>query len=88
MFNQPVILVEPIFQKVDSALSSLTLFDTSDIKACVTENNLKYVNRIIKQLTVSKNPNDLDDSYNPYKTTYDSIPSHAASNQTIQQMDI
>ena len=30
----------------------------------------------------------LDDPFDPYKATYGSMPSHAASNQSIQQMYI
>ena len=31
---------------------------------------------------------NLDDSYNPYKAAYDSMPTHAAANSAIQQMYI
>ena len=32
--------------------------------------------------------NNLDKSYDPYKVAYGSMPTHAASNQAIQQMNI
>ena len=49
MFNHLVDLTEPICQKLDSALASMTIFDTSGIETWVTENNPKYANLIIKQ---------------------------------------
>ncbi len=88
MFNRLVDLTEPICQWIDSNLASMTIFDTSCIEAWVTENNPKYVNRIIKQLKAFKNAHNLDDSYDPYKAAYDSMPSHAATNPAIQQMYI
>ena len=88
MFDHLVDLTEPICQKLDSALASMTIFDTSGIEAWVTENNPKYANRIIKQLKAFKKSHNLDDSYDPYKAAYGSMPSHAASNQAIQQMYI
>lgn len=88
MFDHLVDLTEPICQKLDPALASMTLFDTSGIEAWVTENNPKYANRIIKQLKAFKKSHDLDDSYDPYKAAYGAMPTHAASNQAIQQMYI
>ena len=58
------------------------------IEAWVTENNPKYANRIIKQLKAFKKSHNLNDSYDPYKAAYGSMPTHAASNQAIQQMNI
>ena len=66
----------------------MTIFDTSGIEAWVTENNSKYANRIIKQLKAFKKSHNLDDSYDPYKAAYGSMPTHATSNQAIQQMYI
>ena len=54
----------------------------------VTENSPKYANRIIKQLKAFKKSHNLDDSYDPYKAAYGSMPTHTASNQAIQQMYI
>ena len=88
MFDHLVDLTEPICQKLDPALASMTIFDTSGIEAWVTENNPKYANRIIKQLKAFKKSHNLDDSYDPYKVAYGSMPTHAASNQAIQQMYI
>lgn len=88
MFDHMVDLTEPICQRLDPNLASMTIFDTSGIEAWVTENNPKYANRIIKQLKTFKKANHLNDSYDPYKAAYGSMPTHAASNQAIQQMYI
>ena len=66
----------------------MLLFDTSGIEAWVTENNPKYANRIIKQLKAFKKAKGMDDSFDPYKAAYGSMPSHAAANPAIQQMYI
>ena len=64
----------------------MLLFDTSGIEAWVTENNPKYANRIIKQLKTFKKANGLDNSYDPYKAAYSSMPSHSSANPAIRQM--
>ncbi len=48
----------------------------------------KYANRIIKQLKAFKKANGPDDSYDPYKAAYGSMPTHAAANPAIRQMYI
>ena len=88
MFDRLVDLTEPICQRIDADKASMALFDTSGIEAWVTENNPKYANRIIKQLKAFKKAHNLDDSYDPYKAAYGSMPSHAAANPAIQQMYI
>ena len=88
MFSRLVDLTEPICQKIDMEKASMVLFDTSGIEAWVTENNPKYANSIIRQLKAFKKFKGLDDSYDPYKAAYGSMPSHAASNPAIQQMYI
>ena len=88
MFDHMVDMTEPICQKLDLHLATMTIFDTSGIEAWVTENNPKYANRIIKQLKTFAKANNLDKSYDPYKAAYGSMPTHAASNQAIQQMYI
>lgn len=88
MFDHLVDLTEPICQRIDKQKASMLLFDTSGIEAWVTENNPKYANRIIRQLKAFKKANGLDDSYDPYKAAYVSMPSHAAANPAIQQMYI
>ena len=88
MFDRLVDLTEPICQQIDKEKASMLLFDTSGIEAWVTENNPKYANRIIKQLKAYKKAHNLDDSYDPYKAAYGSMPSHSAANPAVQQMYI
>ena len=88
MFDYLVDLTEPICQRIDADKAAMVLFDTSGIEAWVTENNPKYANRIIRQLKTFKKAHNLDDSYDPYKAAYGSMPSHAAANQAVQQMYI
>ena len=88
MFDRLVDLTELICQRIDADKASMALFDTSGIEAWVTENNPKYANRIIKQLKAFKKVHNLDDSYDPYKAAYGSMPPHAAANPQIQQMYI
>ena len=88
LFNRLVDLTEPVCQQIDTAKASMLLFDTSGIEAWVTENNPKYANPIIKQLKAYKKAKNLDDSYDPYKAAYGSMPPHAQANPAIQQMYI
>ena len=88
MFDRLVDLTEPICQQIDAQKAAETIFDTSGIEAYVTENNPKYMNRIIKQLTYFKKTNNLDKSYDPHKAAYGAMPSHASSNPGVQQMYI
>ena len=75
MFHRLVDMTEPVCQQMDAAKASMLLFDTSGIEAWVAENNPKYANRIIKQLKAYKKAKNLDDSYDPYKAAYGSMPS-------------
>ena len=88
MFDHLVDLTEPICQCIDMQKASMFLFDTSGIEAWVTENNPQYANRIIKQLKAFKKAKGTDDSFDPYKAAYGSMPSRAAANPAIQQMYI
>lgn len=88
MFDHMVDLTEPICQKLNPHLASMTIFDTSGIETWVTENNPKYANRIIKQLKAFAKANNFDKNYDPYKAAYGSMPTHAAANQAIRQMYI
>ncbi len=72
----------------DSAKADMTIFDSSDIEAFVTENYPKYANRIIKQLKAYAKVKGFDKSYDPYKAAYKSMPSHASANQEIKQLYI
>ena len=81
VFDNLVDITEPICQDIDGNLASMLLFDTSGIEAYVTENNPKYANRIIKQLKSYAKAHNFDDSYDPYKAAYASMPTSAAANQ-------
>ncbi len=87
-FDNLVDVTEPICQKIDPALASMTIFDTSGIEAFVTENNPKYANTILNQLKSYKKAMKLDNSYDPYKATYAAMPSHASSNPETKQLYI
>jgi hypothetical protein len=69
--------------QINELKASITIFDTSCIEAYVTENNPKFANRIIKQLKSYKKAMNFNDSYDPYKAAYGSMPSHASSNQEV-----
>lgn len=88
VFDHLVEMTEPICQDMDGQLASMLLFDTSGIEAYVTENNPKYANRIIRQLKSYAKAKKLEDSYDPYKAAYASMPSSAAANHEIKQQYI
>lgn len=86
VFDNLVDFTEPICQAIDSAKADMTIFDTSGIEACVTENNPKYANKIIKQLKAYAKANNFHSSFDPYKAAYASMPSHAAASNQIKQL--
>ena len=88
LFERLVDLTEPICQAIDSALANMTSFDTSGIEVWVAENNPKYANSLIRQLKAWKKAHNVDDSYDPYKAAYASMPSCAAANPEVKQMYI
>ena len=88
VFDNLVDITEPICQAIDSEKADMTIFDSSGIEAFVTENNPKYANRIIKQLKAYAKAKGFDESYDPYKAAYGSMPSHAAANSEIKQLYI
>ena len=88
VFDNLVDITEPICQAIDSEKADMTIFDSSGIEAFVTENNPKYANRIIKQLKAYAKAKGFDESYDPYKAAYGSMPSHAAANFEIKQLYI
>ena len=88
VFDNLVDLTEPICQAIDSAKADMTVFDSSGIKAFVSENNPKYANRIIRQLKAYAKAMNFDKSYDPYKAAYGSMPSHASANPEIKQLYI
>ncbi len=88
MFDKLVDVTEPICQKIDVDLASMTIFDTSGIEAFVTENNPKFANRIIAQLKAFAKSKGFDSSYDPYKAAYKNMPSHSSANPEIKQLYI
>ena len=88
MFDTLVDLTEPICQKINTELASMTIFDTSGIEAYVQENNPKFFNDLIKKLKAWKDAKGLDDSFDPYKVAYSLMPSHAEAEPGIKQMYI
>ena len=88
VFDNLVDRTEPICQAINSEKADMTIFDSSGIEAFVTENNPKYANRIIKQLKAYAKAKGFDESYDPYKATYGSMPSHAGANAEIKQLYI
>lgn len=86
VFDNLVDVTEPICQSIDSAKADMTIFDSSGIETFVTENNPKYANRIIRQLKAYAKSMGFDKSYDPYKVTYGSMPSHASANPEIKQL--
>jgi Transposase domain (DUF772). len=88
VFDNLVDVTEPICQAIDASRASMTIFDTSGIEAYVTENNPKFANRILNQLKSYKKVMGINDSYDPYKAAYASMPSHAAVNKDIKQLYI
>lgn len=88
VFSRLVDLTEPICQVINSSKADMAIFDSSGIEAWVKENNPKYANRIIKQLKAYAKSKGFDDSYDPYKAAYASMPSHLAANPEIKQLYI
>jgi hypothetical protein len=88
VFDHLVDYTEPICQAIDSAKADMTIFDSSGMEAFVAENNPKYANRIIKQLKTYAKSRNFDESYDPYKAAYGSMPSHASANPEIKQLYI
>lgn len=88
VFDSLVDVTEPICQNIDSNLASMLLFDTSGIEAYVTENNPKYANRIIKQLKAYAKAHNYNNSFDPYKAAYSSMPASSATNHEVKQQYI
>ena len=84
-FDSLVDLTEPIMQEIDANKASMAIFDTTGLEAYVTENNPKYANQKIRQLKVWAKTAGLGDSFDPYKATYGSMPTHASANKEIKQ---
>lgn len=76
IFNKLVDVTEPICKTVDSSLSGMLAFDTSEIELYVAENNTKALNTLIRKLKAYyKDKPEAD----PYKVAYGLMRSRAAS---------
>ena len=84
-FDSLVDLTEPILQEIDADKASMSIFDTTGLEAYVTENNPKYANLKIRQLKAWAKTKGWDDSFDPYKAAYGSMPTHASANPEIRQ---
>ena len=84
-FDSLVDLTEPILQEIDAQKASMSVFDTTGLEAYVAENNPKYANQKVKQLKAWAKLKGLDDSYDPYKAAYSSMPTHASVSSEIKQ---
>lgn len=87
-FDSLVDVTEPICQKIDASLASMSIFDTSGIEAYVTENNPKYADSSVRKLKAFKKAKKLPDSYDPYKAAYSLMPPHASANPAAKQLYI
>lgn len=88
VFDKLVDMTEPICQAINAEKADMTIFDSSGIEAYVTENNPKYVNRVVKQLRSYAKSNGYNNNYDPYKAAYCSMPTHASSNTEIKHLYI
>jgi len=88
LFDRLVDITEPICQAIDAAKADMTIFDSSGIEAWVRENNPKYADRIVRQLKAYAKAMHFDESYDPYKAAYGSMPSCASANPDIKQLYI
>ena len=88
IFDKLVDITEPICQAINTDKANMTIFDSSGIEAFVAENNPKYANKIIKQLKAYAKAMGFDKSYDPYKSAYGAMPSHASANPEIKQLYI
>lgn len=84
VFDNLVDLTKLICHAIDSAKTDMTILYSSGIEAFITKNNPKYANRIIKQLIA----NSFNQSYDPYKAAYGSIPTHTSASSEIKQLYI
>ena len=88
VFDRLVDVTEPICQAIDAAKADMTIFDSSGIEVWVAENNPKYANRIIRQLKAYAKAKNFNESFDPYKAAYGSMPSSASANPEIKQLYI
>ena len=88
VFERLVDVTEPVCRAIDLDKASMTIFDSSGIETFVTENNPKYADKIVRQLKAYAKAKGGERSFDPYRTAYDSMPSHASANPKIKQLYI
>lgn len=87
-FEALVDLTEPVCQAIDSAKADMAIFDSTGIEAYVAENNPKYADSVIRRLKAYAKARDFDDSYDPYKAAYASMPTCSSANKDVKQLYI
>ena len=88
VFERLVDITEPICQIIEHAKADMTIFESSGIEAYVTENNPRFADRIIRQMKSWAKAMKFDESFDPYKSAYASMPSCAHANPEIKQQYI
>ena len=85
LFNKLVDKTEPICKAIDSELANCLILDTTGIESYVTENNPKFMNKLLKQAkTIAKTT----PQYDPYKGVYSLMPTSAVLNKDVKQQYI
>ena len=64
MFHELVDLTEPICERIDKNLTSMLIYDTTGIEPYVTENNDKFLNKVIRQVKASNKGKSNDHIHN------------------------
>lgn len=85
LFYHLVEVTEPLCNKLDPQMADLFIYDTTGFEPFVTENNPKYINKIIKRI---KNIYKKDKDVNVYAYAYNSMPSSAHVNKQIKHLYI
>lgn len=88
VFDRLVDLTEPVCQQIDPYLANMSVYDSTGIEAYVRENNPKYLNSLIHNLSAFAKAKGLDDSFDPHKAAYSRMHSHAESEPEIKQLYI
>ena len=85
MFENLVDVTEPICRKLDPKKNDYLLYDTTGVKANVTENNPKFIESKLNaaKKSVKKNP-----ELNPYALVYSTLPDAAKANADVKHQYI
>ena len=85
MFDNLVDVTEPLCRKLDPKKSDYLLYDTTGVKANVTENNPKFIEMKLAaaKKAVKKNP-----ELNPYSLVYSTLPDTAKANPDVKHQYI